>query len=48
MPTTQEIANNIIDTARVAVHGAQGPKITLHKPLVEILIGTGPHIFTIK
>ena len=37
---TQETANDIISTARVAVFGAQGPKITVPKPLSEILTGT--------
>ena len=37
---TQETANNIINMARVTVHGTQGPKIILHKSLVKILIGT--------
>ena len=39
-PTTQETANNVINTARVTVHGPQGLKITLPKPFVEILTGT--------
>ena len=39
-PTTQETAGNGINTtARVTLHGAQGPKITLPSPLVEILTG---------
>ena len=43
---TQETLNYIINTIRTAVHGAQGPKITLPKPLVEILTGTVPtHCF---
>ena len=37
---TQESINNIINIATVAVYGAQGPKITLPTPLVEILTGT--------
>ena len=40
IPMTQETANDIISTARVAVFGAQGPKITVPKPLSEILTGT--------
>ena len=40
IPVSQETINDIVNTARVAVHGAQGPKITLPKPLLEILTGT--------
>lgn len=36
---TQEITNDAINTARVAVHGAQGPKIALPRSLVELLTG---------
>ena len=37
---TEETINDVINTTRVVVHGAQGPKITLPKPPVEIQTGT--------
>lgn len=45
---TLETINDVINTARLAEHGAQDSKITLPKPIVEILTGTLAHIFTIK
>ena len=39
---TRETTRDVINKATTAVHGAWGPKITLHnEPLVEILAGTG-------
>lgn len=47
IPMTQQTANNTISTARVAVLGAQGPRITVPKPLLEILTGTvATHCFS--
>ena len=37
---SQETINDVVNTTRVAVHRAQGPRITLPKPLLEILTGT--------
>ena len=41
MPTTHEATSNVTDTARVAVPGAQGPRVPQPEPLEEeILTGT--------
>lgn len=35
MPTTQETASDVINTARLAVPDAQSPKVTPPEPLEE-------------
>ena len=44
IPTPQETINYIINTASSAAHGAQDAKITLLKPLVEILLPMGSQL----